>query len=69
MVNITPVSDPTYTSHATTAAVMAAGIMEIATWGASLDHITVPTSVGLAAAAIITPFLSVGLKKFGVLSS
>lgn len=64
-----PTVDPTYTSHAATAAVISGGMVEIATWVASLYHVSVPATVAAASVAIITPFLSVGLKKAGVLSS
>ena len=61
--------DTTYTAHATTATTMTVALVEIATWLVGLEQIRVPASVGVAFVAVITPFVSVGLKKLGILSA
>ena len=60
--------DSSYTTHATTAAAMSAAFVAIGSWVAALYNLNPPAEVIAAAVVIITPLLSYGLKKLGIVS-
>lgn len=58
--------DPNYTFHATTATAMSAALVAVVTWVMEQYHLVVPTEIVAAAVLVITPFVSLTLRKLGV---
>lgn len=69
MVTVTPQPDPTYTGHTMAAVTIGGAVAMIVSWVVSLFGVMMPPEVSAAFSIVLTPLVSVAMKKMGMLSS